>query len=547
MKKTLGLSKPFEKRLDCARNSRAQFVWLTLTLLLLFPNVTGQTEQNRNRIQNAPADQSARLWVYNEVGQPVSVYFDNSLRCSLPKGLICTIVEIAPGTHQLRLERIDGFSQTVSEVYEEGEFIKCNATVDSFIQLTGDPVFGRIQQLMAEKTSCAHIPDYKHALDEASRAIESDPHFAGANNNMRDAKAYFARGEARLRKGDLDRAIEDFSKGIEIEPGMPEAYGGRGVARQLNGDLDGAISDFGKAIAIDPRNSDIYITRGLAREIKSDFDGAIEDFGKAVEVNPRNRDAYYFRGSARHYRAFMLSRNDLAEAIADYSKSIEMEPNLIQPWTYYVRGIARSANRDAVGAIADLSKVLEDKPNYVGAYLWRADAQAAKNNWSEAIADYTKVINLKPDLWPVYFRRGLIYLRSDRGDAAYNDAQKALELYSKDKDVPPVMVLVGYLGIVKSDKAGATAFLESWVNRGDPSDWLTQVLHYLRREINEQQLLALATDKEKLTLAHAYLGLCLSLSGNRQAALPYLRWVRENGDKTLLEYSLANSELDRIE
>jgi len=43
-----------------------------------------------------------------------------------------------------------------------------------------------------------------------------------------------------------------------------------------------------------------------------------------------------------------------------------------------------------------------------------------------------------------------------------------------------------------------------------------------------------------------YVGMDLSLAGKQDEALIYLQWVKENGNKNFVEYSLALSEIDRI-
>jgi lipoprotein NlpI len=60
-------------------------------------------------------------------------------------------------------------------------------------------------------------------------------------------------------------------------------------------------------------------------------------------------------------------------------------------------------------------------------------------------------------------------------------------------------------------------------------------------------LIALATDGDKKTEAQAYIGMDLSLAGKSDEALIYLRWVKDNGNKNFVEYTLALSEINRIE
>jgi tetratricopeptide (TPR) repeat protein len=71
----------------------------------------------------------------------------------------------------------------------------------------------------------------------------------------------------------------------------PAWYLNRGVSRGKEGDLDGAVADFTKAIDLDPRLALAYFNRGEVLIQKGNFDAAIADFTKAIELNPRNGEA----------------------------------------------------------------------------------------------------------------------------------------------------------------------------------------------------------------------------------------------------------------
>jgi tetratricopeptide (TPR) repeat protein len=133
---------------------------------------------------------------------------------------------------------------------------------------------------------------------------------------------FWYRAADKLKKGNLDGAIADYSKAIELNPADPDAYDNRGVARLRKGDLDKAIADFNSAIELDPGRSIPYSGRGIARMRQGDSKAAIADFNKAVELDPNNIDA---RGN----RWFLLYKDGrLDEALQDINKIVDHDPKL---------------------------------------------------------------------------------------------------------------------------------------------------------------------------------------------------------------------------
>jgi len=82
----------------------------------------------------------------------------------------------------------------------------------------------------------------------------------------------------------LNEAIADFSRAIKIKPDLAAAYFNRGNARYKLGELNEAIADYNRAIKIKPDYAAAYFNRGIARMILGDKQGAIEDMQKAVQL-----------------------------------------------------------------------------------------------------------------------------------------------------------------------------------------------------------------------------------------------------------------------
>ena len=67
-----------------------------------------------------------------------------------------------------------------------------------------------------------------------------------------DAEKYFRYGVEAYQRGDLDRAIQDYTEAIALNPDLAEAYNNRGNAYWEKGDHDQAIKDFDRAIVLNP-------------------------------------------------------------------------------------------------------------------------------------------------------------------------------------------------------------------------------------------------------------------------------------------------------
>jgi lipoprotein NlpI len=128
------------------------------------------------------------------------------------------------------------------------------------------------------------IKEYDKAIEECSKHISED----GWNK----AITYNNRANAYKAKGDLERAISDYNKAIELNPEYANAFNNRGNTYYALGNIEHAIADFNKAIAFDPKLDVAYNNRGLAYQIKRNFDKAVSDYDIALALNPDDEYVY---------------------------------------------------------------------------------------------------------------------------------------------------------------------------------------------------------------------------------------------------------------
>jgi len=133
--------------------------------------------------------------------------------------------------------------------------------------------------------------------------------------------AYTNRGNAYDDKGEVDRAIADYTKAIALDPNYAFAYNNRGLTYEKKGEIDRAIADYTKAIALDPKNAIAYTNRGAAYYSKGALDRAIADFDEAIKLNPNYAITYTNRGYTYE------KKGDKDQAIADFRKALEINPS----------------------------------------------------------------------------------------------------------------------------------------------------------------------------------------------------------------------------
>lgn len=165
------------------------------------------------------------------------------------------------------------------------------------------------------------------AISDLTRAI----HFAPNN-----AEAYYYRGYAHneavafdvaTRRGVpvlyrlkwlrmYDRAIEDLTRAIELNPNLAEAYSCRGVSYNKKGKRDCALADFNRAIELNPEDAGVYRDRADVYKKKGMYDHAVADLSRWAELEPENAAPYFLRGSVYYEKGERdLGRADLIRAV----------------------------------------------------------------------------------------------------------------------------------------------------------------------------------------------------------------------------------------
>ncbi len=156
--------------------------------------------------------------------------------------------------------------------------------------------------------------------------------------NPQNAKAYESRAFFKHMLGDCDGVIKDANKALKLMPNSPGAYFVRGLAYAVLGDKDGfgpsesktkAINDFTKAMELGGPNAGAYRWRGAVRKTARDFDNGIADLTIAINMDPNDAEAYFQRGMC------YFLKKDTDSARPDFKKAVELDPGNEEYQKYY--------------------------------------------------------------------------------------------------------------------------------------------------------------------------------------------------------------------
>ncbi|MCL7489019.1 MAG: tetratricopeptide repeat protein [Desulfobulbaceae bacterium] len=146
-----------------------------------------------------------------------------------------------------------------------------------------DRLKGAVEVMLGEKTA-------------EQVAAELRPEMKVASDQEKAGRRHFDFGMVMLKRGQMDAAVREFAKAVEIDPEMSEAQLRLGCLYLRGNELDRAENAINKALEADPGSVDGRICRGELLRLKGQTDEAATELQAAVALQPDKYDAYYYLG-----------------------------------------------------------------------------------------------------------------------------------------------------------------------------------------------------------------------------------------------------------
>lgn len=168
------------------------------------------------------------------------------------------------------------------------------------------------------------------------------------------------------------------------------------------------------------QDSRAYNKRGLAYVSTRNYEQAIIDYTKAIELDPNFAEAFNNRSTAH------LLMVNYGQAVADCTAALELAPDFVA--AYVNRGIAFTGLRDYTQALADYGQALELDPQNVYAYYNRGNTYIWMSEYKEAVTNYSQAIALDSEFVAAYANRGVAHNELKNFELALADFSQAIDL-----------------------------------------------------------------------------------------------------------------------
>ena len=227
-------------------------------------------------------------------------------------------------------------------------------------------------------------------------------------------------GTALLERGNVDAAIENFSRVLEIRPHSDRGLYNMALALRAQGEIEESAHYLARALQSNPSMAEAYNNLGIILIAQKRLEDAITLFKEALEIAPRMEQAHNNLGTA------LISQGRVDEALVHFLKAVEFNPYKAK--SYNNLGAVMDLQGRSEEALSYYQRALELSPTSVLTYNNMGKTYMDLGNLDQAATHFSEAIALQPDLADAHFHLGLV--RTDQGNiqGAITHFQQVLRL-----------------------------------------------------------------------------------------------------------------------
>jgi tetratricopeptide (TPR) repeat protein len=168
------------------------------------------------------------------------------------------------------------------------------------------------------------------------------------------ARGYNNLGKAYSDRGFIDKALQEYKKGVRVNPSVARIHYNIGTAYAKQGRTDEAIEKFMVAVSLKPYLKEAHYNLGLAYSKKGMIDEAIEEYKLALRSKPD------FIEALNNLGAVYYKQGRMDEAIESLKKVTTLAPRTKK--AHYNLGLAYKRKGLKDEAIREFKEVLKLNP-----------------------------------------------------------------------------------------------------------------------------------------------------------------------------------------
>ena len=263
------------------------------------------------------------------------------------------------------------------------------------------------------------VYDYSGASQHARRAVELAP------NNV-EYLGWLS--QIPGMQSDHDKALVLYEKAITAAPDSAGVYVARSNTFRSMGNLEAALADARKAVELAPAYREGWGTLSQALVRLKQYDEALSAIDRAIELDPKASNPYTIRAKIHK------GQGHLQEALADWTAGIQCDPT--QSYIYKRRAGAHFNLGHYDEALADIAKSLELHPNDLSAINWIPSFQVAacpSEGLRKGLLELAnKAIDLNAKRVTTYAIRGWLFAEFGQEEKALADLKTVFDVHPKD-------------------------------------------------------------------------------------------------------------------
>ena len=254
---------------------------------------------------------------------------------------------------------------------------------------------------------------------------------------------YFFLGLSQYANGELEQALSQFQKALDINPAFERARIMVALVLFKQQRLDDALQVLTLILKDNPDNAIALNVKGNILLAQKRYDEGMEALDKATELNPGLVDAFLKKGVV-HFAQGEKSLGE-TELINAVDAAPELIKNRIVLVTYYLK---QKNYSEAVKVIKD---GFDGSPEDALLYNYLAAAYFAQKKFDDAVVSLNKAKELRPDYFTPYFNLAQYYASNGEYIKALHEYEGIL--HEQGSNIRAMLGMASVYGIEGNDEA----------------------------------------------------------------------------------------------